>query len=101
MTTKDKSFLLWLSNRLVHKHGYAINSDIVEKINDMVMRDTFSIKEHDLDLIISKYYPDFLLDKTNNINIGYSNDERKSLRLIVRSLVKDIIEENLPQNIIR
>ena len=57
-----------------------------------------NISDHHLDLIISKYWTDFNLDKTNETNIGYTNEQRLNLRESIRQLVTDIINKNIPQD---
>lgn len=100
MDQKDKEFLKWLANRLVFKHGYSQNDPILERLNE-VSSSNFKIDEDDLDKIISKYYTGFFLDKTEDYDIGYTDKERESIRTSVKLLVSDILNKNVPSQIIR
>lgn len=97
MGIKDKQFLVWLSNRLVYKHGYQQNDNTILKLGEILSSDsTLEITDSELDLILSKYYIDFFLEKAEDINIGYTPQEREELRKLIRSLVTDIINRNIP-----
>lgn len=101
MDPQDKQFLLWLANRLVFKHGYDKNDSIIKKILALGSQKAFVINDIDLDKIISKYYAGFFLDKSEDYNLGYTDKERNDIRNHVKSLVVDIVERNIPSNILK
>jgi uncharacterized linocin/CFP29 family protein len=93
----DIDFLEWLARRLVYKHGYESNDSIIQRILDIKnkLQNTPHIKDEDLDTIISKYFVDFLLDITEDINIGYSEKDRKFLRSSIRSIIQDVFNKDI------
>ena len=95
-------FLNWLINRLVYKHQYTTNDIIITELYNLIKTiqspPIISIKDADLDKIISKYYVDFNLEKSEDMNIGYSEEERKQLRLSIKMLIDDVIHKNVPKN---
>lgn len=97
MDSKDKEFLVWLSNRLVFKHGYNKQDNIVKKLISLgIQSSEIKINNKDIDLIISKYYVDFFLEKSEDTQIGYTEHERENIRKYARSLASDIINNNIP-----
>lgn len=97
MHSKDKEFLVWLSNRLIFKHGYLEQDNIIKKLLELgTQSNEIRINNNDLDLIISKYYVDFFLEKSEDTKIGYTEHERNSIRQYVKCLVFDIINNNTP-----
>lgn len=96
-TNKERSirFLDWLSKRLVYKHQYTTNDIVVATIinlkNDLSKPYNFDISDADLDRILSHYYVDFHLDKTEELGIGFSDSERQNLRSTTRSIVNDVV----------
>lgn len=104
MEKEDKDFLSWLSNRLVYKHGYSDNDAVVTRLLSLASQEdhnSLNIQDQELDLIISKYYVDFFLDKADDFRVGYTNLEREELRNHIRSLVIDINNKNIPSSIIK
>lgn len=100
---EDINFLRWLSQRLIHLHGYHANDTVVFRLNEAIKNllspKRISISNDDLDKIISKYYVDFYLDKgqDNNFNVGFSDKERHDLRKTIRNLTADIVNFNIPK----
>jgi hypothetical protein len=102
MENKDRDFLLWLSNRLIYKHGYPSDDMVVSKLIEISSSDCeLNIDDSELDMIISKYYIDFFLDKTNDGNMGFTEDERQTLRKQIRCLVVDVNNKNIPMDVIK
>lgn len=100
MDDTDNDFLQWLANRLIYKHGYDKDDPIVSKLLSFDS-DRFSISDSDLDHILSKYYTGFFLEKTDDCNIGYTDKERDDIRNYVRSLMADIVNKNIPSQILK
>lgn len=101
MDQKSKEFLSWLANRLVFKHGYSSDDPVVAKLNSLSSsKDDIDLNQDDLDKILSKYYVGFFLDKTDDMNLGYSEKERNDIRSNMKLLVIDIINKNIPEKAI-
>ena len=100
---EDIEFLRWLSQRLTYLHGYNANDTVVVQLNkaikNLLSPQKISMSNNDLDKIISKYYVDFYLEKqeNNNFNVGFSDQERNNLRRMIRDLVTDIMNFNVPK----
>ncbi len=100
---EDIEFLRWLSQRLIHLHEYDANDTVVFQLNkaikNLLSPQKISMSNNDLDKIISKYYVDFYLEKQedNNFNVGFSDQERNNLRKMIRDLVTDIMNFNVPK----
>lgn len=95
------NFIEWLISRLIYKHGYANNDSIIYNLQNIKQQlkpkeIQIDIKDEDLDLILAKYYPDFNLDITSEMKIGFSNEDRKSIRLTSKAIAHDIINRILP-----
>jgi replicative superfamily II helicase len=93
---EDKSnFIQWLINRLVYKHSYAKNDNVISSLYEL--KDYYSrfsgvkISDTDLDKIISKYYIDFHFEKTEDFKVGFTEGERNILRTTIRSIINDIL----------
>jgi hypothetical protein len=57
-----------------------------------------SISDGDLDKILSQYYVDFMLDKCEDIKIGFTEQERISFRNNIKNIIKDIVNKNIPKD---
>lgn len=80
-------------------HGYHYNSDVVLRLHNISSKlnpsnRVVSISNHDLDTILNKYFIDFNLDKTPELNIGYTKEERDNLRQTIKNIVADAININ-------
>lgn len=90
---EEHKFLEWLKNRLLHKHMYSLDDDVIQSINnlqDKLLYKPIQINDVTLDSIISKYYVDFNLDKTEDLNIGYYEKDRIFIRAATRSIIDDV-----------
>lgn len=85
-------------------HKYSANDPVIIELSNMISSINdykfLNIGDNDLDKIISKYYIDFLLDKTDDLKIGYSHDERLEFRNNIKSIITDIVNKNIPTNYI-
>lgn len=89
-TIRDINFLDWLYQRL--KFKYREDESILEQINCISKEYKLLPKKIPVDLInkiCKKHYPDFDIEKTPDLNIGYTNTER----LQIQNLVLDIISD--------
>lgn len=101
MKNEMKSFICWLQQRLIHKHNYNIADPIIinlEKLKELFgsKSNSINISDYDLDMILGKYYVDFHLDKIDDLNIGFTESDRKQLRYTIRRILHDIINEQIP-----
>lgn len=94
-------FVGWLINRLCFKHGYNNKNPIIIGLQNIIQQYKspieINIMDKDLDLILAKYYLDFYLDNSPDMNIGYSEEQRNALRKMARCLTYDIINQNIPK----
>jgi hypothetical protein len=99
----DADFIGWTTNRLRYLHGYANNHYIINRLNNIQHRlNTYDYKCNDenLDKIISQYFIDFFLIKDESTNIGYTDQERKNLRNAIKQIMQDVINGDVPKEII-
>lgn len=101
MDQTNKEFLRWLANRLIFKHGYSQNDPIIIQLNELIAKNFMDLQDDELDKILSKYYIGFFLEKTEDIKIGYSNEERDEIRSYAKSLIFDVINKNIPETILQ
>lgn len=94
-------FLNWLSNRLVYRHNYSIDDDIIVSINNLCTKlkqgYVCELSDDQLELIISKYYVDFFLDPSEDFKVGFSDEERNQLRHSIRCIINDAINNRIPK----
>jgi hypothetical protein len=95
---KDILYLEWLFNRLLYrfkdKEEYVkAGKNILKKIK----RPTIEMNDSGLDKILSKYFIDFNLEKTEHI--GYSEKDRQNLRNNIRLIIQDIIDKKFPKDL--
>jgi len=94
---KDVLYLEWLFNRLLYrfkdKEEYIrTGRNILKKITNPKL----NIENNLLDKILSKYFIDFNLHKTESI--GYSDTDRETLRNNIKSIIQDIIDQKIPKD---
>ena len=97
---KDLSFLSWLYNRLLYKHNdkdKIVIDELLSIINKYKKPYEINIDNNSLDLVLSKYYIDFYMEKSSDINIGYSDDEREKIRNQIKNIVSDIVNKQIPK----
>lgn len=102
------SMLYWLKNRcaFVYKESNTSKTirtidQVIEYINDL---DACNIDKNKLDNILSKYYFDFNMEKSqkeDGFSIGFSEQDRESLRNTSIAIHKDIINSILESHIIK
>jgi len=101
------NILYWLKNRcvFVYKEGNTSKTirsidQVLGYINDL---DACNIEKNKLDTILSKYYFDFNMEKSqkeDGFSIGFAEQDRESLRSISIAIHKDIINSILESHII-
>jgi len=104
MDDESDIFIQWLISRLLHKHNYDPQDQIIQKLhiiaNKLSQPIYINIKDEELDLILSRYYPDFNLDKCEDISIGFSSNDRIVLRTTIKSIIFDIVNKIVPKETI-
>ena len=75
-------FLNWLGNRLIHKHGYSLDDQIIQQITALIKKieKTDHVSDNQLDNILRKYYADYDMEYAEDIKLGFTNKERENLR---------------------
>jgi hypothetical protein len=98
----DVQFLKWLISRLIYRYSHIKSDNIIFRIENVIQKLVTAPKpdvtDDELDKIISKYYVDFYLDKGDSLNIGYTRQERNTLREQIRCLVIDVMARNIPKD---
>lgn len=92
------NFIQWLINRLIYKHRYA-NDDyaikcLLEIKKILSQPHQINITDESLNKIIVKYYTDFDLDKCDDLNMGFTENERSSLRQVLRNITNDVLRNS-------
>lgn len=97
----NKRYIEWLIQRMIHRYNEDISIvsplyDILESIKPQ--KYNIDLYDNDLDKIISKYYIDFNIDKSEDMDIGFSHDDRTKFRETIKQIVIDIINKNIPKD---
>ena len=103
MFEDKKIWIGWLINRLIYKHNYQPDDEVIVQLSKLQLdlpQNKISITTNDLDKILAKYYVDFNLDACEDLKMGFSERERDNLRSTVLSIVNYIITKNSPQDFI-
>jgi hypothetical protein len=97
ITIEEMLHLEWIFNRLLYKHKEdPTYVDKAKNILKKIKSPKINITNNNLDKILSIYFIDFNLDKENNI--GYTEEERQRLRLSIKSIIQDVLINNIPKN---
>jgi hypothetical protein len=86
--TKNKEFINWIVQRM--KHKYKEDTIIINSLNYINENFIFVPKKISLefvDKICSKHYPDFNLEKCDDLNFGFDESERMRLRNFVLDII--------------
>ncbi len=99
----NKRYIEWLIQRMIHKYNEDIK--IISPLYSILestkpKRYNIDLHDNDLDKIISKYYIDFRIEKSKEIDIGFSNDDRKKFRSTLKKIVVDIVNKDIPKDFI-
>jgi hypothetical protein len=105
MNSKINNIFLWLKNRCIFKYQENNNSSIIKLLNSLYRYiediEDLRLEQKNLDKIISKYYFDFDMEKSNDSDgfiIGFSEKDRQLLRHNIKLIYKDIIESLFHKN---
>jgi len=97
LNLRDIMYLEWILNRLLYKfQDDKKYIDTAKKIINKIKSPKIFIADDNLNKILSKYFIDFNLEKTEHI--GYSEKDRQNLRNSIRSIVQDIIDNKFPKD---
>lgn len=93
---KDILYLEWIFNRLLYRFKDDIKYIETAKVilNKIKKPPNIIITDDILNKILSKYFVDFNLQKTENI--GFNDTDRAELRNCIRSIMSDILTNNIP-----
>lgn len=90
---EDIAILQWIAQRIIYKFGESKEAWYIKYLNHLSERmndPNIHITDNELDNIIAQYYIDFFLDKTDNMNFGFNEDDRITLRNNIKNIYKDI-----------
>lgn len=94
-------FIAWIKQRLLNKHQYKHTDVVIRDLNKLsyYLSKTIGqdLTDDEWDKIIEKYYADYNLDYSEDIGMGFTNDDRNKLRSDLKQLVKDVIYHNIPK----
>jgi len=87
-----KEFLVWLINRLDIK--YKEDKKIIDKVqyiieNKKIIDERVSISF--INGLCNKYYPGYDFERSEDLHIGYADQEKKEIYSLVSSIVIDTI----------
>jgi hypothetical protein len=101
------NILHWLKNRCVFVYKESNTSKTIRSIDQILGYindlDACNIDKNKLDAILSKYYFDFNMEKSqkeDGFSIGFAEKDRESLRSTSIAIHKDIINSILESHII-
>jgi hypothetical protein len=97
ISLRDIVYLEWIFNRLLYK--FKDDSRYIEAakiVLNKIKCPQISITDDNLNRILSKYFVDFNLQKTETI--GFNDSDRKQLRTCIRSIIQDVLTNNIPKN---
>lgn len=99
MQAEHVKFLEWLINRLIYKHLYSQEDIVINHLRDIqadLSKDyQCEIDSGSLDSILSKYYVDFNLNKSEDFNVGFTTAEREHLRTTIRQIINDVVNKQI------
>jgi len=91
-STQCKEFLVWLSSRLQLKYGE--DSAVIKKIQYIIQYKRIIDDRIDIKFInglCNKHYPGFDFERSEDLKIGYADNEKKEIYTLVSSIVLDTI----------
>lgn len=94
---KDILYLEWIFNRLLYR--FKDNPKYIESakvILNKIKKPDIAIDDDNLNKILSKYFIDFNLEKTEHI--GFNDKDREQLRNSIRLIVNDILTNKIPKD---
>jgi len=90
----DDKFLSWFYNRVGTKHQES--TIIVNRLKNIFTNNRKAIKRipspEFIEKMCEKYYPDFNMDKADDLKWGYTTKERESIRAFIKNLYMDTVE---------
>lgn len=92
---ESMDFLLWLYQRL--KVKYNEDECILLKLDDIIKNKKIvnqKIHPQFIQDICEKNYPGFFMEKSTDIDMGYSPQERSDIRSFVSSIIIDTLNDN-------
>lgn len=106
MEKTDKiEFIKWLCNRLIYKHNYHSNDDIIIQLNSIInyLKPKIyytDISDQDLDKILPGYYIDYNLDACSEMKMGFTDSDRIKLRKQIKEIVNDVVNKRVSKEVL-
>lgn len=91
MNIKNKQFISWLFNRLQNKHKEDLS--VIQSLGNFVSNNIIIDKHIDIsviDKVCKKFFPDFDIDRVQDINIGFIDKERDHMRNMIIESIKEL-----------
>lgn len=105
MNNSLKEIVLWIRNRCLLRHNEHPSSKTIESLDKIFEyisnTEECGIDTAVLDKIIAKYYFDFYMDKSTNLDgfaIGFSDTDRHVLRNNILNIYRDISDYLIKQD---
>lgn len=91
----DDKFLSWFYSRATSK--YKESNVIINRLKNLFISSRKAIKRipssEFIEKMCEKYYPDFHMEKADDLKWGYTPKERESIRGFIKNLYMDTIED--------
>lgn len=90
---EHKEFLVWLVNRL--KLKFNEDEQVIATLQDIIDHKKIideRINVNLIDSICNKYYPGFHFERTDDLKIGYTNEEKKEIYSLISSVMIDTLK---------
>lgn len=94
MNTKNKKFISWLFSRLQHKYNEDIS--VIQELGNFIANNIIMSKKINIstiDNVCKKFYPDFDIERTAGLDIGFNDSERNSIRNMILESIKELSKE--------
>lgn len=88
----DRQYLHWLLSRLSNK--YQENIDITDRFTKILKNFVFIPKKMNkktIDACCRKHFLDFDLEKSHDVNLGYTEEERNDIRRLITDIHETIL----------
>lgn len=94
MNTKNKQFIQWLFSRLQNK--YKEDLSVIQGLGDFISSNMIipkQIQVSTIDNICKKFYPDFDIERTDGLDIGFNDAERNHMRGMIVESIKELSKQ--------
>lgn len=94
MNTKNKQFIRWLFDRLQNKHHEDLS--VIQELGEFIASNIIFPKKLEIskiDRVCKQFYPDFDIERTSGLDIGFSEAERNHMRMMVVESIKELSKQ--------